>query len=253
MKARTRAVALALAAALLGAGCATRASAPPPVAPRAATVEHIAPPAPAAPAPTNDDTARILAELGELQNAVARLIAESRRQDDHLAGLERRLTELAERRPAAGDVPPGFAPSGVGAAAPSSAPPPGTMSSAADLYASGMARLRDRDYDTAILVLSELVSNYPTHPLREGAQATVADIYYLQRDYRGAVAEFERLLAAVPKGTKTPEIWVKIGLARRGLGDEAGARQAWERVITDHAKTEAARQARDLLRTSPKS
>ncbi len=127
------------------------------------------------------------------------------------------------------------------------------MATAADLYASGMARLRDRDYDTAILILSELVSNYPTHPLRENAQLAVADMYYLQRDYRGAVAEFERLLAAVPKGAKAPEIWVKIGLARRGLGDEAGARQAWERVVAEHAKTEAARQARDLLRTSPKS
>jgi TolA-binding protein len=116
-----------------------------------------------------------------------------------------------------------------------------------------MARFRDRDYDTAILVLSELVSNYPTHPLRESAQLTVGDIYFQQKDYRGAVAELERLLQAIPKGSRTPEVWVKVGLARRGLGDEAGARQAWERVITEHATTEAARQARDLLRTSPRS
>jgi TolA-binding protein len=98
-------------------------------------------------------------------------------------------------------------------------------------------------------VLSELVSNYPTHPLRESAQVTVADTYYIKKDYRLAVAELERLLDAVPKGAKTPEVWVKIGLSRRSLGDEAGAREAWERVITDHGKTEAARQARELLRT----
>lgn len=253
MTRETRYVALALGVMLLGAGCAARSSAPPPpVAPRAAEADRLAPP-PAEPPRPSEDNARILAELSELQNAVARLIAASRRQDDHLAGLERRLTELAERRPPAADVPPGFAPSGIGAAAPSSAPAPATMASAADLYASGMARLRDRDYDTAILVLSELVSNYPTHPLRESAQVAVADVYYMQKDYRGAVAEFERLLDAVPKGAKTPEVWVKIGLSRRGLGDEAGARKAWERVITDHGKTEAARQARDLLRSSPKS
>jgi TolA-binding protein len=252
MTTRARAAVLVLTAALLGAACAARSSPPPPpVAPRAAAEPQVIAPA-AEPARASEDTARILAELADLQNAVARLVAESRRQDDHLAGLERRLTEL-ERRPAAGDVPPGFAPSGVGAAAPSSAPAPGTMSSAADLYASGMARVRDRDYDTAILVLSELVSNYPTHPLRESAQLAVADIYYLQRDYRGAVAEFERLLAAVPRGAKTPEIWVKIGLSRRGLGDEAGAREAWQRVIGEHGQTDAARQARDLLRTSPRS
>jgi TolA-binding protein len=247
-------VALTLGALLLGAACATRAAAPlpPPAPPRAAEADRLPPP-PAEPARPSVDSARILAELAELHSAVTRLVAESRRQDDHLAGLERRLKELAERRPAAGDVPPGFAPSGIGAAAPSSAPAPGTMASAADLYASGMARFRNRDYDTAILVLSELVSNYPTHPLRESAQVTVADIYYAQKDYRGAVAELERLLDAVPKGAKTPEVWVKIGLSRRHLGDEAGARKAWERVIADHGKTDAARQARDLLRSNPRS
>jgi TolA-binding protein len=247
-----RYVAVLLGGTLLAGGCAAHSAppAPAPVPPRTAVVDRPAPP----PEPTrpSDDTPRLLAELAELQNTVARLLAEARRRDDQLAGLERRLTELAERRPPA-DVPAGFAPSGIGAAAPSSAPAPATMVSAADLYASGMARARDRDYDTAILVLSELVSNYPTHPLRENAQLTIADMYYMQKDYRGAVAEFERLLDAVPNGAKTPEIWLKIGLARRGLGDEAGARKAWERLIANHGRTDAARQARDLLRASPKS
>lgn len=253
MTRESRVVALALGVVLLGTGCAALSSAPAsPVAPRAAQADRVTSP-PAEPPRASEDNARILAELAELQNAVARLIATSRRQDEHVAVLERRLTELAERQAQAGDVPLGFAPSGLGAAAPSSAPAPATMASAADLYASGMARLRERDYDTAILVLSELVSNYPAHPLRENAQVTVADVYYLQKDYRGAVAEFERLLDAVPRGARTPEVLLKIGLSRRGLGDEAGARKAWQRVITDHGKTEAARQARDLLRTTPKS
>jgi TolA-binding protein len=32
------------------------------------------------------------------------------------------------------------------------------------------------------------------------------------------------------------------------LGDEAGARKVWERVIAEHPKSDAARQARELLR-----
>jgi TolA-binding protein len=248
IRATRRHVVVALAAGLVCAGCAARAAAPV-SGPPAAVVR---PPAPAAPAPASDDTARLLAELAELQNAVARLIAEGRRRDDQLAGLERRLAELAERRPAAADVPTGFAPSAIGASAPASAPAPATVLSAADLYASGMARARERDYDTAILVLSDLVSNYPTHPLRESAQLAIADIYYVQKDYRGAVAEFERLLDAVPNGGKAPEAWLKLGLARRGLGDENGARKAWQSVISSHGKTDAARRARDLLRGSPK-
>jgi TolA-binding protein len=246
-----RCVAIALGGTLLAAGCAARssppASAPPP------TVAAARPAAPPEPPRTSEDTARLLAEVAELQNAVARLIAEGRRRDDQLIGLERRVTELTERRPAGADIPAGFAPSGIGASAPSSAPAPATTVPAADLYASGMARARARDYDMAILVLSDLVSNYPAHPLRESGQLAIADIYYLQKDYRSAVAEFERLLDAVPNGGKAPEAWLKLGLARRGLGDEAGARNAWERLIAGHGKTDAARQARDLLRTSPKS
>src|SRR5688500_10810365 len=126
-------VALALGVMLLGTGCAARLSAPaPPVAPRAAEADRVASP-PAEPQRASDN-ARILAELAELQNAVARLIATSRRQDEHVAVLERRLTELAERQAQAADVPLGFAPSGPGAAAPSSAPAPATMATAADLY-----------------------------------------------------------------------------------------------------------------------
>ena len=246
-----RFVAVALGGTVLAAGCATRSSPPASAPPRSVVVDRA--PAPAAPARPSEETARVLAELAELQNAVARVIAEGRRRDDQLAGLERRVTELAERRPAGADVPAGFAPSGIGASAPSSAPAPATTVPAADLYASGMARARAREYDTAILLLSDLVSNYPAHPLRESAQLAVADIYYLQKDYRGAVAEFERLLDAVPNGSKAPEAWLKLGLARRSLGDEAGARKAWERLIASHGKTDAARQARDLLRTSPKS
>ena len=242
-----RYVIVALGGALLAAGCAARSVAPAPASPSPAVVER------PEPSRTSDDDARVLAELAELQNAVARLIADSRRRDDQLAGLERRLTELAERRPAAADVPAGFAPSGIGASAPSSAPAPATMVPAADLYASGLARARERDYDTAILVLSELVSNYPTHPLRESGQLAIADIYFMQKNYRGAAAEFERLLDAMPDATKAPEAWLKLGLARRALGEEAGARKAWERLIATHGKTDAARQARDLLRTSPKS
>src|SRR5687767_11338291 len=127
-----RYVVVALAGALAAGGCAARSAAP--VIGPPAVVNR--PAAPAAPAPTSDDAARLRAELAELQNAMARLVAEGRRRDDQLAGLERRLTELAERRPAAADVPAGFAPSAIGASAPSSAPAPATMVSAADLYAS---------------------------------------------------------------------------------------------------------------------
>jgi len=194
----------------------------------------------------NDPMVRILGELAELQNSVAKLIASSRYHDDQLAGIERRLTELSERRSQGDGVPRGFAPSGSGGAGSST-----TTAPAPDLFAAAQARTRNREYDAAVLLLYELVANYPTHPLRESAQFMVADIYFGQKDFRGALGELESLIVAVPNGTKTADALVRIGQCRRALGDEAGARKAWERVIAEHARSDAARQARDLLRPSP--
>jgi TolA-binding protein len=77
----------------------------------------------------------------------------------------------------------------------------------------------------------------------------VADIFYTQKDYRGALAEFEALLAALPKGAKAPDTLLKIGLCQRALGDGARARRTWERVVREFPSSVAARQARVLLRS----
>jgi TolA-binding protein len=90
--------------------------------------------------------------------------------------------------------------------------------------------------------------NYPGDPARERAQFLVGDIFLTQKDYRGAVAEFESLIAAVPSGTRVPDALLKLGSAQRGLGDEAKARRSWEKLVKDYPNSAAARSARTLLR-----
>jgi tol-pal system protein YbgF len=203
----------------------------------------------------NDQVARIASELTELQNAVAKLIASSRQQDDQLNYLRRRMDELESpnrgRLPAA---PSGFAPSAPPPpAAPAAPAPPPLLSSAtttpaAELYRTGVEQLRAKSNDAAILTFYDLIATYPESPLRESAQFLVADIYYQQKDWRGALAEFEALVAAVPRGEKVPDALLKIGLCQRDLGDGARAKRTWERVVRDHPQSAAARQARALLR-----
>jgi TolA-binding protein len=196
-----------------------------------------------------EQVSRIAGELNDLQNAVAKVIASSRRQEGQLQALERRVAELATRsRDGVGSVPEGFAPSST-----PTAPAPGSSTSTApadDLYRTGMARFRAGELDAAVLVFYELILNHPTHPLRATAQFQVADIFYSQKDLRGALLEFEGLAAAVPNGARTPDALVKIGLCHRGLGDEKQARAAWERVTQEYPNSAAARQAQTLLRSS---
>lgn len=235
-----------LLAALLLAGCADS------LRPRAVTTERSAPPAPpvtSAPEPSRleEQLIRIAGELSELQNAVAKLMVSSRQHDDGLANLQRRLSELEiQARGRTSAAPEGFAPPAGG-----SGPAPltsATTATAEDLYRAGVERFRAKDLDAAVLVLYDLIVTYPDHPLRERAQFLVADIFYGQKDYRGALAEFDALLAAAPHGSQTSDALLKIGLCHRALGDTALARRAWERLIREFPSSVAARQARILLR-----
>ncbi len=222
---------------------------------RAVTAEQpgpsVEPPRPAVQAPPEpprlaEQLTRIAGELSDLQNAVAKLMVSSRQQEDQLAHLQRRLAELeAQGRGRAPSAPGGFAP-------PAPVPAPitsATTAPAEDLYRTGEEKLRAKDFDAAVLMFYDLIVTYPDDPLRERAQFLVADTFYAQKDYRGALAEFEALLAAVPGGVRTSEALLKIGLCQRALGDRARARRTWERVVREFPDSVAARQARVLLRS----
>ena len=192
---------------------------------------------------------RVASELAELQNAMAKLIMSSRQQEDQLTFLRRRLETLesqqASRLPPT--VPSGFAPT------PGPPPPPAPLQSATttpagELYRAGTAHLQAKNPDAAVLSFYDLIVTYPSDPLRESAQFLVADIYYHQKDYRSALAEFEALIAAVPRGERVPDALLKIGQCQKSLGDAPRAKRAWERIVKEYPASVAARQARALLR-----
>jgi tol-pal system protein YbgF len=288
MKARSLASVLALAGALAGCAGASAprpaaevAAAPQPAPPAPPVVAPVPEPPRQA-----DALARIASELTELQNAVAKLMLNARQHDDQLLYMQRRLTELeTQARNRAAAPVPGFAPSPSPAPAPLPPPPiapptalPPTMSPSAavrpdpappiplppsappsasapasvaeDLFQVGLAKFQSGDLDGAVVTLYEVVASYPSEPVREQAQFLIGDIFYTQKDYRGAVAELEGLIKAAPKSVRVPDALLKLGMAQRSLGDETQARRAWQRLVKDYPNSEAARQARALMRAS---
>ena len=284
MTRRLGVLAMALAAVL--SACAgptsTRVQAPEPAPVAAAPASPPARPQPAPEPPRQaDQLARIASELTELQNAMAKLMMSARQHDDQLLYLQRRLTDLENQARSRGQAaptlppsaampaplpPPPLAPSPPPAASPRAAAPPSPVaapvpgtpapsappavatSAADELYREGLARYQAGDLDGAVVMLYEVVANFPAEAARERAQFLVGEIFFAQKDYRGAVAEFEGLINAVPGGAKVPDALLKLGMAQRSLGDEARARRAWERLVKDHPTSAAARQARTLLR-----
>jgi len=231
------------------AGCAEVGKQPPAAeSPRAAAPATTAQPPAADASRLNDQIGRIANELTELQNAVAKLIAMSRQQEDQLTYLRRRVEELESARGRSPAAPSGFAPSAPGPPGPQPLLGSATTTPANELYRRGVEQLRAKANDAAILTFYDLIATYPESPLRESAQFLVGDIYFQQKDWRGALAEFEALVVAVPRGEKVPDALLKIGLCQKGLGDSARARGTWERVVREHPQSVAARQARALLK-----
>ena len=130
------------------------------------------------------------------------------------------------------------------------APPAPTLTGADALYQEGLEKYERGDLDGAVVTLYDVVVNYPGDPARERAQYLVGEIFLAQKDYRGAVAEFESLITGVPSGTRVPDALLKLGVAQRSLGDEPRARRSWERLLKEYPNSAAARQARSLMRAA---
>jgi len=118
------------------------------------------------------------------------------------------------------------------------------------LYQAGLEKYQAGDLDAAVVTLYEVVANFPKEPARERAQLLVGEIFLEQKDYRGAVAELESLITAVPTGSRVPDALLKMGMAHRSVGDEPRARRAWERLVKEYPASAAARQARTLLKAA---
>jgi tol-pal system protein YbgF len=146
--------------------------------------------------------------------------------------------------PAAPPPPPAAAP-----VAPREAAPRPSVAEAA--YGTALATFRAREHGQAVLEFMDFVAKYPRHSLAPNAQYWIGEAYYVQHDYRQALAEFQKVLdvdAATGTG-KTPDALLKIGLCYVNLHEPTRAQQVWQRVLRDHPDSDAAVRARALLRS----
>jgi tol-pal system protein YbgF len=118
-------------------------------------------------------------------------------------------------------------------------------------YQAALATFRSREHGQAVLDFVDFIAKHPKHPLAGNAQYWIGEAYWAQRDYRQALIEFEKVSEYGP--AKAPDALVKIGLCHARLRDASRAEQAWQRVIREYPKSEAAGLAQSLLRTNAAS
>jgi tol-pal system protein YbgF len=118
-------------------------------------------------------------------------------------------------------------------------------------YRAALTTFRGREHGQAVLDFLDFIATYPRHPLVANAQYWIGEAYYAQRDYRQALAEFQKVAPLVPGSAKVADALLKVGLCQRNLRDEARARQTWQRLLRDFPQSEAAVKARAFLRSEP--
>jgi tol-pal system protein YbgF len=145
--------------------------------------------------------------------------------------------------------PPSFPPTPAPAERPR---PPATRAQTPEqVYSAALATFRAREHGQAVLDFLDFIAKYPRHPLVANAQYWIGEAYYVQRDFRQAMLEFQKVPATAPGSAKAGDALLKIGLCQRQLRDEPHARQTWQRVVREFPKSEAAVKARTFLRTEP--
>ncbi len=115
-------------------------------------------------------------------------------------------------------------------------------------YAAALATFRAREHGQAVLDFLDFIAKHPRHALVANAQYWIGEAYYVQRDYRQSLTEFQRVPEIAPGSAKAADALLKIGLCQRNLRDEARARQTWQRVVHDFPQSEAAIKARGFLK-----
>ena len=115
------------------------------------------------------------------------------------------------------------------------------------MYGAALATFRAREHGQAVLDFLDFIAKYPAHPLVANAQYWIGEAYYVQRDFRQAMSEFQKVLKTAPGSLKAGDALLKIGLCQRQLRDEARARLTWQRLIREFPRSESAAKARAYL------
>jgi tol-pal system protein YbgF len=217
------------------------------------------------------DLARVLAELRSLDARATETQETLRESASELARLRARLQttedELRQTRATlaarpANTVAPRAASTPAAATPPAALPAPPDAERPRDVvgeepadqaYTAALNTFRAREHGQAVLDFLDFIAKYPQHALAPNAQYWIGEAYYVQRDYRQALVEFQRVLQMAARGPKVADALLRIGMCHANLREPAAAADAWQRVVRDYPRSDAAGKARSFLRARASS
>ncbi len=165
------------------------------------------------------------------------------RLNQQLADVQSTLQSL-DAKVGAGTPPPTPSGPASGPGGAPSGPPP----SADVLYTNGLRDFNSGKYNLARQEFLDYLKYYPETNLASNAQFYIGEIYFAQKQYTEAVADYDKVLTNYPKSSKLAPARLKKGMALLELGQKASAMREFREVVRRHPGTEEERRARAKLR-----
>ena len=218
--------------------------------------------------------------LGQLEEQGFELESLKKRQRELYLDIDRRLAALEAARlaapvavapalseapvPAGDTVPPvatttapvdgpAVAPPAAAAVATGAAVAAGTSPGEVDpqeerqAYERAFNLLKEGRYDLAVAAFKTFVGKFPDGRYADNAQYWLGEANYVQRKFKQALSEFEKLVNDFPDSPKRPDALLKIGYTYQELGDNDKARLSLNNVRMNYPDTTAARLATKRL------
>lgn len=123
------------------------------------------------------------------------------------------------------------------------------------LHEDGMRYLNEKRYVRAIDAFQKIKTDHPFSPLLTQAELKLADAHYLNKQYPEAIAAFKEFQSLHPTNENIPFVLYRLGQAHfdqftatdRDQKNTEIAKGYFEAVLTSHAKSPWAKEAREKL------
>jgi tol-pal system protein YbgF len=168
----------------------------------------------------------LMNENRRLQQQSEALATENRNLTARSAELETRVNEMA--------------------AAPKMEPAVSTSSDVASGYEGAIAAFRKRDFADAIKKFDALLKGGVRDDLADNCHYWMGESYYGMRKYREAIDHF-RMVVDYRKSDKKDDAQLMIGNASAAMGDKAGARDAYNTLISSYPVSPLIPKAKEKL------
>jgi tol-pal system protein YbgF len=182
-------------------------------------------------------------EVQALRDSLEELSARLGRVSQQLAENQSVLQSVDARL-----APAGPTPAAAGAETARTPGPATTLPPAADvLYSTALRDFTSGKYDLARQQFIDYLTYYGRTELAGNAQFYVGETFYHQKDYRRAIAEYDKVFESYPASYKIAAAHLKKGYSLLELNQREAGTQALKSLVEKYPRSEEARLARSRL------